>query len=98
MVYGSLDMTLNLVSRNISLLDMNYYYQVFLFIKHISTMKNVPKTFKTEDIDGAALMNISKTDLMKNMHFNSSTAGSLSEIIKHLRNGTIKDISPIKHN
>ena len=66
--------------------------QVFLFIKHISTMKNVPKTFKTEDIDGAALMNISKTDLMKNMHFNSSTAGSLSEIIKHLRNGTIKDI------
>lgn len=70
--------------------------QVFLFIKHISTTINVAKKFRVEDIDGAALMNLSKSDLMKYMQLNSSIAGLLSEMIKKLRNETIQKFLNVK--
>lgn len=70
--------------------------QVYLFIKHIATVKNLAKTFRLEDIDGAALMNLSKSDLMKYMQLNSTVAGSLSETIKNLRNETIQKFLNVK--
>lgn len=70
--------------------------QVFLFIKHISTTINVAKKFRAEDIDGAALMNLSKSDLMKYMQLSSSIAGLLSEMIKKLRNETIQKFLNVK--
>ena len=70
--------------------------QVFLFIKHVSTTINVAKKFRAEDIDGAALMNLSKSDLMKYMQLSSSIAGLLSEMIKKLRNETIQKFLNVK--
>lgn len=70
--------------------------QVCLFIRHIATVKNLAKIFRLEDIDGAALMNLSKSDLMKYMQLNSTVAGSLSETIKNLRNETIQKFLNVK--
>ena len=64
--------------------------QVFSFVKQVSSTINVAKKFRAEDIDGAALMNLSKSDLMKYMQLNASIAGPLSETIKKLRNETIQ--------
>ena len=66
--------------------------EVYWFIRNISPLpdKGVAKTFKLEEIDGAALVNLKKADLIKHFKVSVATAQILAAKIAQLRHETIQ--------
>lgn len=64
--------------------------ETFLFIKYISPVKSIAKSFRLEEIDGEAMLNLTKNDLVKHFHLDTNTADSLDRIFSQLRKEIIQ--------
>lgn len=64
--------------------------EVCRFINHISTIKNLSKGFRSEEIDGEALLNITVSDLVRHFNIDPRTSDILFKILKQLRNEVIQ--------
>lgn len=66
--------------------------EVYWFIRNISPLpdKGIAKTFRQEEVDGAALVNLKKADLIKYLKVGVPTAQTLAAKIAQLRHETIQ--------
>lgn len=64
--------------------------ETFSFIKYISPVKSIAKNFRAEEVDGEALMNLTKADLTSHFHLDPITSDSLISVFTQLRKEIIK--------
>lgn len=64
--------------------------ETFQFIKHISPVKSVAKSFHSEEIDGEAMINLTARDLVDHFHLDSSTSEALLSTFAQLRKEIIQ--------
>ena len=60
------------------------------FVKHISPIKSIAKSFRSEDIDGEALLNLTKFDLMNHFNIDPKVSMELMEVFTKLREEVIR--------
>lgn len=63
--------------------------QVQIFIEQFTSQKGIMKRFKCQEIDGEALLNISRTDLSNYFEIDSSTADALGGTLEQLKKETV---------
>lgn len=64
--------------------------EVCRFVNHISTVKNIAKGFRSEEIDGEALLNITLSDLVNHFQFDVKISDILMKVLKQLRDEVIQ--------
>jgi hypothetical protein len=64
--------------------------ETFLFVKFISPVKSIAKSLRAEEIDGEAILNLTKKDLIIHFQLDEGTADSLERIFLQLRNEIIQ--------
>lgn len=65
-------------------------HETFTFIKYISPLKSIAKIFRSEEVDGEALMNLTKFDLINHFHLDRIASQSLMSVFLQLRREIIK--------
>ncbi|CAG9799474.1 unnamed protein product [Chironomus riparius] len=63
--------------------------QVFIFIEHITSQKAIIKHFDKNDIDGEAILSLTKSDLINFLKLDDSTSEILGTTFEQLRKETI---------
>lgn len=63
--------------------------QTFSFIRHISPVKGVAKLLRSEEVDGEAMLNLTRSDLIS-LHLDQKTSNALISIFSQLRREIIK--------
>lgn len=64
--------------------------ETFTFVKYISSVKNIAKVFRAEDVDGEALLNLTYSDLVHHFNFDAITSESLMQVFTQLRSEVIE--------
>lgn len=64
--------------------------ETFQFMKYISPIKSIPVNFRSEEIDGEALLNLTKSDLIDHFHLDQLTSDGLIRIFAQLRREVIR--------
>lgn len=65
-------------------------HETYNFIRHISPIRNVAKSFIAEEIDGEALINLTKSDLINHFNLDPVISDSLISVFLQLRREIIK--------
>lgn len=64
--------------------------EAFQFVKYVAPLKNIAKSLRMEEIDGEALVNLTKSDLTNHFKFDPSTSDGLIRIFSRLRKEIIQ--------
>lgn len=64
--------------------------EAFQFVKYVAPLKNIAKSLRMEEIDGEALVNLTKSDLTDHFKFDPSTSDVLIRIFSRLRKEIIQ--------
>lgn len=62
----------------------------FKFIKHISSVKAIAKSLRAEQIDGEAMLNLTKSDLINHFNLDAGTSDGLMRTFTQLRSEIIQ--------